>query len=441
MFTSLFALFVTFSSAALPFYRGPLSLFPSGQASRNQLEDKLIRSEYEAQYVAQWNKREYHLKGENFLREIQVARQVQTRTGVEILAEKKSTAKVVEALPAHSSLEILDCDSYWALVLHPSHKTQGYVPLHLLHAKNEDLGVIVNIVDTFLRPAPEGHGLITTVPRMSRLIPISYKGSWVQVRYGDFKGYVDLNHFVSRADFARMVFHRKKKWTLVSHRENNFLISERQEKLAMEDIQGFVTTTNRGIVISGEDEKLPPLQARVDILKTEAHIWGISQLDGHGEVWWQKSDLLETAETKSEEGLSSEELMKRKIYSLSFENKKSLRGLVSADGVYRTEDGSHWKKIAQFADQNLPVSIHPEGNWYVGSYKSTDGGKTFEPFIRWDVVAQSIEASIHRAPRILRLTRIEALPHSQIQIQVDTGVQRLEFRAALSDSTKWKLVR
>lgn len=447
MFTSFLLLILASASAAipqpsapaLPFYRSASSLFPSGQASRTQLEEKLLRSEYEIQYKAGWNKREFHLKGESFLREIQVARMVQTRTAAEILSEKRSNAKAVDALTVGTTLEILECDAYWALVLNPKRKTQGYLPLHLLQAKNEDAGVMVNLVDTFLRPEPR-HGLITTVPRLSRLIPLAFRGSWVLVRYQNFKGYVDLNHFVSRADFARMVFHDKKKWTLVTHRENNFLITEKKEKLALDHILGFVTTTNRGIVSASGDDTQPPLQAHIEIIKPEAHIWGISRLEGHGEVWWQKADLLEESKPLAGDEITSDQLLKRKIYSISFESKKSLRGIVSADGIYRSEDGKIWKKVPQFGEQNLPVSIHPQGNWYVGSYKSTDRGSTFEPFIRWDVLAQTIENSIHRVPKTLRLTKLESLPH-QIQIQIDTGTQQLEFRSSLSDSTNWKLVR
>lgn len=429
------------------FFRSSASLFASGQASRTELEAKLQRSEYELRYLTQWNKKSFHLKGESFIREIQVARFVETRTAVQLLSERKSNAKTLESLPAKSPLEILESDAYWARVLNPKTKTSAFLPLHLLQAKSEDPGVMINLVDTFLRKNP-GAAVTTTIPRLTRLVPLEFKKQWVRVRYQNFEGYVDLNHFVSKSDFARYAF-AKNKWQAVTHRENNTVVGTNGEHFSLSEVRGFITTPTRGVITENSgDDKMPPLQARIEILKPEANIWAVSILPKHGEVWWKKQDLKAVAFDQSSNRqamtssdiLTTEQILKRKIFSMAFEKKK-LRGLVSAEGVFRTDDGNTWTPISDFKGQNLPVSIAGDGSWYVGAYKSLDQGASFEPFIRWERLAQTIHSSIHRAPANLRLTKIESLPSSQIQIQVDAGGTKLSFRNNASSTGEWKLVR
>lgn len=429
---------------ATPFYRSPQSLFASGQANRSLLEDKLVRSELDVQYRARWNNKEYTLKADSLIRDIQVAKLVRTRSAAQVLSEKKSNAKTVETLSPQAPLEILAADDYWAQVLNPKTNKKGYLPLHLLEARNEDRGYFINLIDTYLRKSTEqGSEIITTIPRLTRLEAIRFEKGWMKVHYKAYSGYVDINHFVSRADFANMAYHPKYKWVGILYRDNDFLVTNTKKRIPLDEVWGLLTNSARGVIAdNNQNSTEPPLRARVQILQPEAHIWGVSLLEGHGEVWWKKNNLLLPTNPRStkDDEITTEQLMKRKIYSIAFANKKSLKGLVSAEGIYRTDDGVTWKLIPQFEDQNLPVSIHPDGAWFAGSYKSTDEGKDFAPFIRWDRLAQAIESSVHRSPKILKLTRIDALPHSQIQILVDTGVQNLKLRSSL-EGERWIVSR
>ncbi len=426
---------------AVPFYRSAQSAFVSGQASRSRLEERILRSELEVQFQTRWDNKNYLLKGETFLRDIQLAKEVTTRSGAQLLAEKKSTAFVLETLPAAEPLQILECDEYWAKVLRLKNKSQGFIPLHLLQARSEDKGYYINVVDTYLRATnKDGAEIITTIPRLTRLEAVSFSKAWMRVRYQNYTGFVDLNHFVSRADFANLVYHPRKHWVTVTHRENNFMITPDKDRIPLSDIWGFLTNPSRAIVIDNSlKANTPPFQARVEILKPDVRLWSVSLLEGHGEVWWKKTADLEISATATDE-ITTEQLMKRKIFSVSFAGRNSLRGLVSADGIFRSEDGLVWKKIPQFFSQNYPVSIHPDGTWFVGSFKSLDQGKQFDPFIRWDHLAQAIESAIHRSPKILKLTRIDSLPHSRVQIQVDTGSQNIKLRSSLLGDT-WEVIK
>lgn len=432
------------TSSALPFYRAQQSLFASGQASRELLEETLNRSELEVRFKVAWNKKSYDLKGTSLFRDIQLSKNVRVIAGGEILAERKSNSKSLQSISKDTALILLDCDEYWAFVQNPKNNIKGFTPLHLLQSKNEDSGYYINLIDTYLRKSSKlGSGIITTIPRLTRLEVIGIQKGWVEVKYNKQTGFADINHFVSRADFATLAFHPKHKWVTVTHRDNDFLVTSAQQKIPIKELWGMVTSAERAVIFDNSTRGIPPLRSQVAIVKPQAQLWGISRLPEHGDVWWQKSNLLlnnKLFEIKIVDEISTEQLIKRKLYSISFGAKDSLLGVASANGIYTTTDGIKWKPVAQFSDKNYPVSIHPDGAWFVGSYRSDDQGKSFDPFIRWDNLTKAIQSAYHRTPKILRLTKIESLPGSRVQIQVDTGIQSIKLRSHLLGDI-WEVVR
>ncbi|QDK37670.1 hypothetical protein DOE51_08785 [Bdellovibrio sp. NC01] len=440
IFSSAFAALGTDANSALSFYRSRQSLFPSGQASRNELESKLLHSEIEFNFNVSWDKKTYNLESDQILRDIQVARFVDTKSSCELLSDNRRDARALKTLSAKTTLEVLETESYWARVKEKNGKVEGWLPLHLLQPRHEDSGVFVTFIDTYLRKAPEiPSGIVTTIPRMRRIVPLAIENGFLKIKFENQIGYADINNFVSRADFANLAYSAKTNWIAVSHRNGDSLVSKSGLKVPLKDVLGFVTNNHRGVVVRAVNNG-PQLRSQVEIIKPEANVWAISKLDGHGEVWWKKNNLLIEDQKSSPTTITTDELMKREIYSIAFASKDSLRGLVSSDGVYRTEDGLTWTLISFFGKQNYPVNIHPNGTWFVGSYKSVNEGKSFDPFIRWDQIAQAIEGAIHHNPRLLRLTQIDALPNSQVQIYVDTGGSKIKLRSSLSN-VSWSVIK
>lgn len=437
-----FAALSTDANSALSFYRSRQSQFPSGQASRTELENKISHTELEFSYNVTWDKKSFQLESDQILRDIQTSRYVDTKTSCELLSDNRREARAVKTLPAKAALEILETESYWARVKEKNGKTEGWIPLHLLQAKHEDTGVYVNLIDTYLRKGPEiPSGIVTTIPRLRRVIPLAIENGFLKISYENKIGYADINNFVSRADFANLAYSPKGSWMTISHRNGAFLVTKAGTQVPVKDILGYVTNSHRGIVIRpGANSSGPRILSRVEILKSSANVWASSKLTGHGDVWWKKNNLLIEDEISSAKTITTDELMKREIYSIAFENKDSLRGIVSSEGIYRTENGLTWTLIPLFGSQNYPVNIHPNGNWFVGSYKSINEGKSFDPFIRWEQIAQAIESALHRNPKVLRLTQIEALPNSQVQIYVDTGVNKIKLRSSLSN-LNWSVIK
>lgn len=440
--SSCWAALATDADSALSFYRSKQSLFPSGQVSRSELERKLTHSETEVAYRSAWDNKEYTLQADQIVRDIQVARFVETSQPTPLYSLNRSDSQTLKTLTQKTALEIVAVEDFWARVKEKNGVLQGWVPLFTLQNTHDDTGVYTNIIDTYLRKeAASSSPVLTTLPRLKRVIPLEITKHFLKIQYENQIGYVDITHFISRADFASLAYHPKKGWLTVRYRNNDTVVTKDGDAVPLKEILGYITSNNRGIIKKADMSYGPPLRARVEILKQEAHVWGVSQLAGHGQVWWKRKDLLlEKAKPASASTITTEELMKREIYSIAFENKNSVRGLVSSEGIYRTEDGLTWTLMPQFAKNNYPVSIHPNGTWFVGSFKSKNKGKSFEPFIRWDIIAKAIESAYHRNPRILKLTQIEALPNSKILIHVDTGSSKVKLRSLIGD-LNWDVIK
>jgi hypothetical protein len=171
-------------------------------------------------------------------------------------------------------------------------------------------------------------------------------------------------------------------------------------------------------------EKNLLLRQTAKIIKQEAQVWSISELNGHGKVFW-KNQPLKTNEVPL---LTKEEFLKREIYSVEWNSAQPLIGLASSNGIFSTIDGgNNWTQLLQFKNENHPVSISPDGSWFVGSLKSNDQGQTFRHFIRMDLLARLVENQSKKTPKIFRLSEIK-FKNSLMQIKIDTGIQ--QFRLA-----------
>ena len=426
---------------AVSFYRSQQSAFASGQTNRAQLEKKVIRREMEPWFRISWNKKEHEIPGEAVIKDIQTTRTLIAKEKVVVLKSPQSGSPRAFALAAKAKVIVIKTNSMWVEVVDVKLRLRGWAPLASFTSPEEDRGVYITLVDSFLQKSPNGSAeVITTIPRGVRLTSEDIEKNYLKVNYKDFKGYVDLSNLVGRADFAMWAYHRIRGWVGISHRENGFMMTTDKQKVPLSDFIAFSPYQDRAVVIQKLNDEGPSIRSRVEIVSGKAHRWTLSLLPEHGEVWWRSEELGSGVPARAGSQITSDQLMKRQVHSVAFAPGKSLKAIASAEGVFRTDDGKSWSEIAQFNGQNFPVSIHPDGIWYVGSYRSYDEGKTFENYIRWDKLAQQIQDSLHKMPKHLRITGIEAIPNSRIRILVDTGVQKIKMQAHVL-SQEWTLVK
>ncbi len=444
----LLVLFSCQSYAALPlllpeatsFYKTPKSLFSSGQCSRSELEKNIVRSETELSYQVQWDKRNFEIKGADIIREIQLAKSAYNTEMVILRSQPQSNSSYLSSLKAKTQFLILATENSWALVR--TQNQEGWVPLFSLEANSEDTGAAVTLIDSFVREKPDLNSkLITTIPLGTRLQEFEIQGDWIHLNTPKYKGFIDLGHVYLRADFARWAHHRRLGWIQILHRENFKLKTQDNLLFPLSDFTAFVSHPHRAFVINSQPQG-PQKRSRVEIKKLNADRWAASRLKDHGEVWWKKESLALGVNIKAQtsEEISTAELLKRDIFSMAFTDTKKIQGIVSAKGVFKTEDGKNWRRLDSFGNGDFPVAVHKDGAWFVGAYRSLDNGKSFEPFIRWDKVADVLAKKNISIGSMVKILRIESLKTPYIEILMDTGTRRVSLQTHIYNQT-WQTVK
>lgn len=163
------------------------------------------------------------------------------------------------------------------------------------------------------------------------------------------------------------------------------------------------------------------------ILGSQYLKWGQVRIPDHGTLWWPITDSHETDLVAPPMTLSTQELVSRSLFDLAASHSIPGFKIASAKGVFQTTDGKTWKKISSFEEKNFPVAItgsSPEKlALFVGPFLSTDQGKTFSEWIRWDRLVQSIKTKTGMPPNRMRLSALEMIDDSgqKIRLTLDLG--------------------
>lgn len=426
--------------SATTFYRSPQSAFPSGQASRADLEKQQRSQEFRPSYKVQWDKKEYWMYVDQLVKDVHCSEKVTLIENSQFFERAESNSKILGLAEKDAELSLLEVKDYWALILHKKTNKKGWLPVKRLKVKNDDTGVFINLIPTNVRKGASHEApALVTISKGQRLPVLGYENGFLKTEVFGVAGFVDLSHLVSRADFAIWGHHITKKWIPVSHRENEFLVTSDKSRYPLHEFSAFTAHPQKAVVVDSNDN-YPPIRSHVKIVEAQAEQWVSSVLPGHGLVWWKKQQWNDKSRNELNETITADQLLERPIFSIALESGKSVKGLVSAKGIYKTEDGVTWTKINQFGDKDFPVAVHPSGRWFVGNYKSSDRGLKFEPFIRWDKLAMMIEAFIGRNPRQIRLQKLEALGKGDMQVTIDTSPGKINLRYDLA-SLQWSIAK
>ena len=428
---------------AVLFYRAPNSTFPSGQASLRDLERSERKSDLDFVYRVHWNQKVYLANANQILRDIQTSTWLRTKSMTALYESPQLNSTKLTTLAPNTSLRIVNVLNHWASV-YDGHMI-GWIPFHHTNTVREDPGLFVPLIDTYIRSLPQqGAPILSTAAKGSRWIPQQIMEDWLEVQWEGQRAYLDLAHLAHRIDFSSWAYHRTQGWIRLGSRSSGTIISDSQEKFWLKDFSAFEIDPKKALMTDSMTNG-PQLRSRVTLESISAVRWVMSSIDGHGDVWWKREIFKEPPVRNLEkEHLSFEDILKKDLFSLSFVSGNSLRGqknssgisqrsspisgLASSHGVFKTKDGQRWDRINEFGDENLPVCIHPDGIWFVGSFRSFDQGQTFEPFLRWDLLAEIIQNELKRPALYLKLSRIIALKGSQLEIVIETGFRPVHLR-------------
>lgn len=393
----------------VPFFKSTTSLFPSGHTTIENLQKQLVTSQKASDNHYKWNKLYFRQDELRPLFATHLSRYV-------IEAKTNRRYKVVEANA--KSFQLYD----------EKNGISKTAQVHNLMADAYDSGFVMALKDLYLRTsANEKAPIQTTIPQGTQLVAERYDNHFALVKYQSYQGYVDLSELITKYDFATFVF-AKDKWHRVRVRTFDSIATTNNEKIPLNIIKGTITPATRGIIAS-TSQKIP-LWSHVELTQDQVTTWNQSRLKEHGLVWWKPNPETEQIY------YSIDELLKRDVASVSFHPKNPLKGILSSDGVFITENGNSWKKIPQFSNYNGPVHYFNDALLFVGNFRSVDGGKTFDNYIQIDKLASAIEYQFGFFPKKLQVKKIETSPASKLKIEIDTGNRRIKMESPLF-AQKW----
>lgn len=407
------------------FFRSPESLFASGQASHAELEKKKFKEFQDVFFVAEKDSRTFKIPSDFIIRDIELSTRIgNSRTGkVGLMIGFKG--------PWISVIDGTGKRDWWSLA--------EAMPVP------DDLGLAQNLNPILLREKPnwKAQALVEVRgPTKFRIFRI--QENWAELgMFTDLnqKGWVELSALVTKYDFASFVLPKNgpknSKWTSVKYRQGSYLITGSGQKISIDNAQAIMTRPDLGMMTKELEAFNLKQRSYVRIQSFESVSWAVSKLAGHGDVYWKIGNVEKQLQnTQIGQTLSYDEILKKPIFSVAFHPKNPRTGLISAEGIFATEDGITWRKIPQFNNDNLPVAVSSDHEFFVGDHRSSDGGRTFQPFLKWEQMAGLMESRTSKGPRILRLTKIEPQGDKKVLIEVDNGIKTKQFLG----STKFGLV-
>lgn len=412
----------------VPFYKSIASLFPSGSLNLEILKKQQVFSKESLEPSVQSNESNHSTHSDQYYKWNKIyfsADEIKpifaTHLSRYVIDSKgQSRFKVVDANT--NSLQLFDVTKKYFLKK----------DIHDVKADAYDLGYVMVLKDSYLRSQAQHQTRIqTTIPKGTRLVVEKYQQDFALVQYQNYKGYIHLSELITKFDFATFVY-ANNKWHQVQNRQFDKIISVQNTSIPLNFIQGIITSDTRGIIAS-TSQKIP-IWSQVEIVHDQVITWNQSYLKGHGLVWWKP--IKETEQIY----YSIDELLTQEIASVSFHPQNPLKGILSSNGVYITEDGHYWKKLPQFEKFNGPVHYFNDLLLFVGNFRSTNGGQTFDNYIQIDKLTSAIEFQFGFFPKTLQVKKIETTAPFKLKIEIETGIRKIQMESPLF-TQDWKAVK
>lgn len=401
----------------VPFYKSTNSLFPSGSTNIETLKKLLLKTKYGSGYESgqfyRWNKLYFSYDEIKPLFAVHLSQSV-------IDPKNNVRLKVVETNT--KSLQLFNTQK--KLLLKKN--------INEVQADAYDMGYVMALKDIYLRSKAQIQSLVqTTIPQGTRLVVEKYDNEFALVKYQSYEGYVHLSELITKFDFATFVY-AQNKWHQVKTRQFDKIISTKNISIPLNLIKGMITPVVKGIIAS-TSQKIP-LWSQVEVISEKISVWNQSLLKDHGPVWWKPLKEIEQL------FYTIDELLKKNISSVSFHPHNPLKGILSSDGVYITENGYHWRKLEQFENFNGPVHYFNDLLLFVGNFRSINGGLSFDNYIQIDKLASAIEYQFGFFPKKLQVRKIETQFPLRLKIEIETGVRKIKMESPLF-AQDWKAVK
>ena len=280
----------------------------------------------------------------------------------------------------------------------------------LLEIDPNDWGYVVSKHKTPLRKKPLNELKVTGYLSSGlRLTPIRFQKEFIEIEWRKQPHFIPFSYVVSRLNFAKRI-KLNTGWKDILFVIDHWIKTTGDQFVPIEQIQG----------IQG-GRSLAYNMASKAYIRSDSHIQSsilqaIDPLTPLSVVSRGRQSV-----SVPQKVITTDQLFSRKIFDVA-----SAKGLMlaSANGVFRSHDGISWEKFPFFGDKNFPLAVSPSGKIYVGPYRSINDGKSFDQYIRWDLVFNALQANGIRAVSELSIKDIEFLNNSSYTLRMTLQMGR-----------------
>lgn len=266
----------------------------------------------------------------------------------------------------------------------------GWVRSRYLSPYSKDAGYFFSTQETHLRQQPQYKShIIEKIDPGLPIIPLNTKGEWALVQFNKKTGYIPLKNLKSRLDVAMKV--RTQKGYFQPHPS---LYQQKVLEIFANPI--WVGSGAYSLELKQEPDmgsktvaQVPPWQNLV-LQGYSIKRWGKSHVPNWGELWWPDSTIESNVEIIKTLTPQAIRLKVSEIYQIEKSPViKGLRFASATHGVYRSFDGQNWHPLKPFKN-GFPIKVAANGTVFVGDKVSYDHGESFQDFVRWDLVFDSV---------------------------------------------------
>jgi hypothetical protein len=241
------------------------------------------------------------------------------------------------------------------------------------------------------------------------------------------------DQIVMAIDLAKKIHTKDGKTYDFTERREDQIITKQNSKILWQELKSWTASSEVALIKNvpsiSTQGKLSPFE-RVELKEHKLQYWVESIYGTHGKVWWLMNNKPNVIDENSLI-LSTNEIKERGIFDWST-NRNSL-ALVSANGIFISQEKDTWKYISKFGEANHAVAVGLNKTLFVGDQYSTDGGNNFEPYIRWDILSSLIQEELGTPPSYIKITKIYIPNEKQknVHFQIETGRGNLTFSTHL----------
>lgn len=407
-----------------PVYLKPNNPAPTGHFDLKMLERRIIGYD---QFEWLWVRDEKGNNGWVLKSLVQLpldySRQAVLAKGEALYHEPQDYRVPQSQLPQSQVVSLLERKQDWYKILYKGQQGNrtAWVKERTLSPYTKDGGFFFTTTETQLRDKPQMKAkILERLEPGQVIIPLNTKDSWALVAVGKRRGYIPMTHLRSRVDIAIKV--RTSKGYFKPHPD---LYKDRILEVFTNPL--WVGVGPYTLELKQHPDMGSPsvttLTPWSQLVRQGYSIkkWAKSTVPEWGELWWPESTLESNVELLEGQKNNLTRLEKNKIYQIEKSPVvQDLQFASTPDGIYRSFDGQQWYPLPGFRNGH-PIKVAQNGALFVGDQVSFDHGESFQHFIRWDLILDSLPQKELLGKGPIQILNIE--PHHNNPQQVTLSLR------------------